>query len=253
MPGASRLTRHGSPPWTSCRGLAAASTLGVISLVVPAVLSGPTFRRLADGELRRRGTRSAIDAQSSVHVVFAAQYGSSSKGIVADVGTHSGTEKFAYGGTHIQVRVTPSDAYVSGSASGLSTILGLTSSEAQKVGSRWVYWKSGTSRYSAVKADVTMPSVTGLLPRSQGYEAVDGHGKRALALRPQMDRGRHELDTTGREHPPAIGERADPADRGGLHCFGGLPPTTTLSDWGETIVVSAPPSASTISATKITG
>ncbi len=235
------------------RGLAAASTLGVISLVVPAVLSGSRVRRLADGELRHQGgpvgDRRPVQRPRGLcgPVRFVLQ------GIVADVGTHSGTEKFAYGGAHIQVRVTSSDAYVSGNASGLSTILGLTSSEAQKVGSRWVYWKSGTSQYSALKADVTMPSVTGLLPQAKGTKlsTVTVNGRSLYVLKwteaatsstPQVA-NTLQLSASGQTLPIEATSTAS----------GGYRATTTLSDWGETIVVPAPPSASTVSATKITG
>ncbi len=237
------------------RGLAAASTLGVISLVVPALLSTPASAASPTASSVIKASRTAIDAQSSVHVVFVARSGSSSKQerISADVGTHAGTETITDGGAHVVVRVTPSAAYVSGNSSGLSTILGLTSSEAQKVGSRWVYWKSGTSQYSTLKADVTMSSVTGLLPQANGTKltTVTANGRSLYVLKwteaatssaPQLA-NTLQLSASGQTLPIVAISTAS----------GGNRATTTLSGWGETVSVSAPPSGSTVSAAQITG
>jgi hypothetical protein len=229
-------------------------TIGVTSLLVPALLSGPASAATPTTSSVIKASKTAIDQQSSVHVVFVANSGSSpQEKIVADAGTKSGMEKITDGGGHVAIRVTPGDAYVSGNASGLSSILGLTAAEAQKVGSRWIYWKSGTSQYSTLKADVTMSSVSGLLPKAAGTKlstaTINGRSlyvlkwtEAATSSAPKLS-NTLQLAATGPTLPVVAISTASGGDRA----------STTLSQWGAPVAVTAPPSSSTVSASTITG
>jgi hypothetical protein len=229
-------------------------TVGAVSLVVPALLSGPASAASPTASSVISASKAAIGQQSSVHVVFAAKQGSSpQEKIVADAGKTSGKENITDGSGHVAIRVTPTDAYVSGNASGLSSILGLTASEAEKVGSRWIYWKSGTSQYSTLKADVTMSSVSGLLPKAKGtnLSTTTVGGRQLYVLKwteaatssaPKLS-NTLQLAATGPTLPVVAVSTASGGDRA----------STTLSGWGDPVVVTAPPSSSTVSAPKITG
>ena len=117
-----------------------------------------------------RTAKLAIARQASAHVVFVAHAGSPSKTetIVADVGRASGTETVTEGTAALAIRLSPSYAYVSGNSSGLTTIFGMSSADAKKVGKDWESWKAGTSQYANFKSDLTMSSVSALLPKAKG-------------------------------------------------------------------------------------
>jgi hypothetical protein len=118
----------------------------------------------------------AIAQQASAHVVFVAHADSPSKTetIVADVGRASGTETVTEGTADLAIRLSPSYAYISGNSSGLTTIFGMSSADAKKVG--------------------------GL----RGYRVVC----------PEMEHLRHELDTGGGEHTDGLERRGDSAGQG---------------------------------------
>jgi hypothetical protein len=117
-----------------------------------------------------RSAELAIAKQASVHVVFVAHAGSPSKTetIVADVGRASGTETATEGKAALVVKLSSTHAYVSGNSSGLTTIFGMSSADAKKVGKDWESWKAGTSQYANLKSDLTMSSVSALLPKAKG-------------------------------------------------------------------------------------
>lgn len=202
-----------------------------------------------------KATKTAIASQSGVQVVFVASSGSSSETekIAADVGTTSGSETVSIGKAELAVRVTPTKGYISGNSSGLTTIFGLSSAQAKKVGTDWVSWKAGTSQYRDLKSDVTISSVSSLLPKAKGTKlstkvaggvqlyvlkwttaATSSTPKLAITL---------TISATGKPLPVEAVSTAANSTKA----------TTTLSGWGAQTPVSAPPIASTIASSKLTG
>ena len=197
----------------------------------------------------------AIAKQGSVHVLFVAHSGSPLKieKITADVGTTSGTEAIVEGNAIVTIRLTTTDAYVSGDLSGLTTLFGMSSADAKKVGKDWESWKSGTGQYSNLKSDLTLSSVTALLPRVKGTElstvVTDGAQLYVLKWTIPATNSLPKLSntltvSTGLLTLPVV-ETATAS--------GGTKVTTTLSNWGERVSVNSPPVASTIASSKITG
>jgi hypothetical protein len=114
--------------------------------------------------------KSAIGKQTSVHLEVTSSSGSASaeEKLKADLGKTSGIETISEGTETVVIKVTPTDAYLSGDSSGLTKILGLTSAEAKKVGSDWLTLKAGTSQYKTLATSVTVSSVGSVLPPAKG-------------------------------------------------------------------------------------
>lgn len=197
----------------------------------------------------------AIAKQASVHVVFVAHAGSPSKTetIVADVGRASGTETATEGKAALVVKLSPTHAYVSGNSSGLTTIFGMSSADAKKVGKDWESWKAGTSQYANLKSDLTMSSVSALLPKAKGTRltTVVSKGSTFYVLK---------WTIAATSSTPALtntltvssGAMTLPVKEVAL-VSNGANATTTLSGWGERLVVGIPPIAATIPSSKLTG
>jgi hypothetical protein len=200
-------------------------------------------------------TKAAVAAQTSAHVMFTAHSGTTgtTEKIVADVGTTSGTEDISEGSAAVAIRVTPSFAYVSGNASGLTTLFGLSSTEARTVGHKWVSWKAGTGQYKNLRSDLTMSSVTALLPKAKGTavstKTAAGVGVYVLrwttAATSTVPRLSNTLTISSSAPVLPLTDTATAS--------GGTKVTTVLSKWGEGVVVPTPPATSTISSTKVKG
>jgi hypothetical protein len=119
--------------------------------------------------------------QKGVHLVITDQAASAASGkgganagptpaaaaqrIVADIGTVTGTETITDGTTNAAIRITSKAAYFTGDPTGLTAYLGLSQKSADKVASRWVAIKAGTTEYQALAAENTIASVPpSLLP-----------------------------------------------------------------------------------------
>jgi hypothetical protein len=199
--------------------------------------------------------KAAISKQTAVHVVSFARSGSTSttENIVADVGVTSGAETVSLGKSHLSVRVTATYAFVRGNSSGLVNLFGLSSAEAKKAGSEWVSFKTGTSQYSNVKADVTFRSVTALLPRAKGTklstEVVNGT---KLDVLKWTSPSSNSVPTLSNTLTVSTGLITLPVKVTSI-AANGTKETTTLSKWGELVLVSAPPAASSIASSEVAG
>jgi hypothetical protein len=199
--------------------------------------------------------KAAIDEQSGAHVVSVASSSSSSdtEKVVADVGASIGSEAISQGKADLAVKVTRTYSYISGNSSGLTSIFGLTSAEAKKVGADWISWKSGTAQYSDLKADVTISSVAQVVPKTKGTKLstdVTKHGKLYVlkwttAATSSIPKLSNTLTVMAEGTALPVEETSTAS--------GGSKVTTTFSMWGEDVLVSAPPATSTIAASKVTG
>jgi hypothetical protein len=225
-----------------------------MTLALWAALGGTAYGGTVTSGSVLTSTKAAIAQQTGVHVVFRANSGSSAttEKIVADVGVTTGEETVSEGQSHLAVRMTPGYGYVSGDSSGLTTIFGLTSAEAKKVGSDWVSWKAGTSQYANLKADVTFSAVTALLPKAKGTRLSTGiaNGANVYVLKWTVAAS-SSTPMLSNTLTVSAGGQSLPVEQIST-ASGGTKATTLLSGWGELVPASAPPAASTIASPKIT-
>ncbi|HEY1828950.1 MAG TPA: hypothetical protein VGG38_01775 [Acidimicrobiales bacterium] len=199
-----------------------------------------------------KATDAAITKAGSAHVDFVAHSSSASRTetILADVGTNSGKELVSSNKAVLSVEVTTTDAYVEGNALGLTTLFGLSSADAKKLGHKWEVWKSGTSKYRAIKADVTLPSITGLLPKAKGTnvstDVVDGTTYDVLNWTVAATKSTPKVTN---KFNVSTGAMTLPTTEVSTDSEGTA--TSTLSDWGEPISVTAPPPGSTMASSKL--
>jgi hypothetical protein len=197
----------------------------------------------------------AIGKQSSAHVVFVAHSDSPSQTekIIADVGRASGTETVTEGKATLLIRLSRTHAFVSGDSDGLTKIFGMSSADAKKLGEDWESWKPGTSQYANLKSDVTMASVSALLPKVKGtrLSTVLAGGstfsvlKWTIAATSSLPQVTNTLTVSSGAMTLPVKETAVISS--------GAKATTTLSDWGEQVVVTVPPATATVASSKITG
>jgi hypothetical protein len=106
--------------------------------------------------------------KASVHVVVNSKSGKTLSKVVVDIGTTSGTETITSGKKVVTITVTPTYAYLSGSATGLTVIMGLSAAQQKKVGDHAISMKVGTSPYASLKANLTTPVFASMLPTETG-------------------------------------------------------------------------------------
>jgi hypothetical protein len=186
--------------------------------------------------------------------VFVARAGSPAKTetIVADVGRDSGTETATEGKASLVIRLSSTHVYVSGNSSGLTTIFGMSSADAKKVGKDWESWKAGTSQYADLKSDLTMSSVRALFPKAKGTRltSVVFKGstfsvlKWTIAATSSVPGVTNTLTVSSGATTLPVTEVA--------RISNGAKATTTLSGWGEPLRIDIPPVAATIPSSEIT-
>ena len=227
---------------------------GFTTCVVFASLGATAWAGVVTTDSVIRSAKLAIGKQASAHVVFVAHSSSPVKTekIVADVGRVSGTESIVEGKAALAIRLSSTDAYVSGNSSGLTTLFGMSSTDAKKVGTEWESWRAGTSQYANLKSDLTMSSVVALLPKAKGTKlstVVDGtityHVlKWTIPATTSLPKVTNSLTIS-------TGAITLPVTETGI-VSGGTKVTTTLSQWGEQVVIGIPPLTDTIPSSKIT-
>jgi hypothetical protein len=197
--------------------------------------------------------KSAIQKHSAVHLEINVTSGSSSaEKVVQDAATSTGIETITEGTASATVKVMPSYAYMSGNSSGLTTILGLTSAQAKKVGKDWVSMKSGASQYSDLEKVVTLSSVSSVFPAAKGTKLSTSvvNGTKVFVL---------SWTTAATSSAPKISSILTISAVGAnlpikeTATASGEKEIITLSKWDEHVSVSAPSAASTITYAKVTG
>jgi hypothetical protein len=190
-------------------------------------------------------TKAAIKKQTGAHLVSSASSASTTHQVTSDLGVTSGQETSVDGSASVAIRVTPTYVYISGNSDGLTKVFGLSSSQATKVGTDWVSFKSGTSQYSELKSSLSVATLTDVLPKAKGTklttEVVGGATFYLLKWTSKASGSVPKLKSTltvaASENLPVSEESSDAA---------GTKVTTTFSGWGEAVTVTAPPAASTI-------
>jgi hypothetical protein len=144
------------------------------ALVMLTLAAVPSFA-LAAGATAKLTTKTLLKAtsnelakQTSVHIKVYAIATNSKSSVVADIGEKTGTEIFTKGAETFSIIVTPTYAYLSGSKTGLTEIMGLTAAEQKKVGTSAISMKVGSTPYATFKSNLTVGALTHLLPNAKG-------------------------------------------------------------------------------------
>jgi hypothetical protein len=248
--------RHSLPSiWRAPKVVGGAAAVGLTALVALALMAGPAAAAPVTATSVLKVARTAIGTQRSVHVDFAATSTKRkiTERITADVGSTGGSELVAEGKGTLAIKVTSTAGYVSGNATGLTTLYGLTAAQAKKIGTHWVTFKASTSQYATLRSDVTFSSVLALLPKPKGTKVKThtAHGATQYVL---------SWTTAASSSNPKLSNSLTVA-AGGTNLpveeietdGSGVKVTTALSKWGESVQVGAPAPASTIDSSQITG
>ncbi|MDE3044775.1 MAG: hypothetical protein KGJ10_08140 [Acidobacteriota bacterium] len=115
---------------------------------------------------------SAANAQlakeTSVHIEVQSINKSSTSSIKVDLGTSTGDEFLVSGKMKVSILVTPKAAFLSGNKLGLTTVMGLTSAQQKKIGSKWMEMFKGTVPYTNLEKNLTTAVLTQILPKASG-------------------------------------------------------------------------------------
>jgi co-chaperonin GroES (HSP10) len=119
----------------------------------------------------------SLAKESGVHIAVSTDDDKVLSTVVADIGTSSGYETYKKGDETFTISVTPTYAYLSGSKTGLTTLMGLTTAEAKKVGSKAIAIKKGSSQYTTFKTNLTSAAFSQLLPAVKGTTLLGARDK----------------------------------------------------------------------------
>src|SRR5450631_930496 len=145
--------------------------LAVTPISAQASVKNPTAKSVLKAALQ------AMSKVSGVHIYVTSKQGTTKSVVVVDIGTDYGQETITSGQNTVKIIVTPTDAYLSGSATGLTTIMGLTAAEQKKVGNLAVVMKAGTAPYTSFHTNLTTAVLKGILPVAKGTTFKVGGGK----------------------------------------------------------------------------
>jgi hypothetical protein len=217
--------------------------IGVAALGAPAGAAGVTAASVI------KQSKAAIAKQSSARVQFSAstKASSASERIVGDLDTTQGVETVSDGKAVLRVRVTSTDAYVSGTSTGLTSLFQMTAADAKKLGSRWEYWKAGTAQYKNLKADVVVHSLQTFIPAAKGTTVVTHGSGYVLNWTTAATSSAPELSNSLTISAAKLPVKEVSTDTAGVTA------TTTISKWGESVAVATPAASSTVSSSTISG
>lgn len=235
------LLRRSSLPLASL--ILLASTLVLSSpLMASASVKNPTAASIL------AAANASLAKEKGVHVKVVTLAGTVSSTLVANVGQDSGSEAYVSGKETFTITVTPTYAYLSGSATGLTKLMGLSSAEQKKIGNASMSMKKGTTEFTTFHSDMTSGALAQLLPPVKGTtllskrdKATGGYQltwtKKASTSAPKATT--LMIFSTGKTTLPL----EDTVTTSSSHS------TTTFSKWGEAVKIVAP--ASTISYAKV--
>jgi hypothetical protein len=115
-----------------------------------------------------KATKKALATVTGVHIYVTSTSGTQASVVVVDIGATFGEERIVSGKSTVSIIVTPTDAYLRGSATGLTTIMGLTAAEQKKIGNRSIVMKAGTSPYESFHTNLTTTVLASILPAAKG-------------------------------------------------------------------------------------
>jgi hypothetical protein len=227
--------------------LALGSTLllGVTPIAAQASVSNPTTKSVL------KATKNAMAKESGVHIYVTSKTGTDESIVVVDIGATYGEETIRSGKSMVKIIVTPTDAYLSGSATGLTTIMGLTAAEQKKVGALSIVMKAGSSPYTSFHSNLTTSVLAGILPAAKGTKyKVSGDSSKDYQLTWKTAASSTAASTKD-VLTISSGSKTLPIKEVITGTGGGG--TTTFSKWGENVTEQAPALANTVPYAKVVG
>lgn len=192
--------------------------------------------------------KTSLASEKGVHVKVVTVSGKVHSTLVADIGSVSGSETFISGKESFTITVTPTYAYLSGSATGLTKIMGLTTAEQKKIGTASMTMKKGSTGYTTFHSNMTSGAFSQLLPAVKGTTLLSKRDKstngyqliwttKATSSAPKTTT--LMIFSSGKTTLPLINTVTNSSSHS----------QTTYSKWGEAVKVLIP--SSTITYTKV--
>jgi hypothetical protein len=223
--------------------LGTALALSVTPIAAQASVNNPTTKSVL------KATKNAMAKEAGVHIYVTSTTGTAKSVVVVDIGATYGQETIQSGKNKVKILVTPSDAYLSGSATGLTTIMGLTSAEQKKVGTLSVVMKAGTTPYTSFKSNLTTTVLAGILPAAKGTKYKTSSDSSSDYQLTWSTAASSTAAATKSVLTISSGSKTLPIKEVITGSSGGG--TTTFSKWGEKVVEHAPAKANTIPYAKV--
>jgi hypothetical protein len=235
------LSRRSSLQITSALLLASALVLSATLMASASVKSPTTASILA-------AAKTSLAKENGVHVKVVTFAGKVDSTLVANIGRESGSESYISGNETFTITVTPTYAYLSGSATGLTKLMGLSSAEQKKIGKSSMTMKKGTAEFTTFHSDMTSGAFAQLLPPVKGTTLLSNRDKSTngyqLTWTVKASTSAPKTVTlmifsSGKKTLPL----SDTVTTSDSHS------TTTFSKWGEAVQIKVP--SSTISYSKV--
>ncbi len=224
----------------SVRGLTILALLGASGALVAPLGAGASVKDPTAAHVLT-ATTTALAKVQGVHIVVDSVSGSTKSSVTADIGTTTGQETYVSGSESFTIAVTPTYAYLSGSKTGLITLMGLTAAEQKLVGSAAISMKKGSSEYTEFADNLTTGAFTQLLPSVKETSLLPARDKATGGYQLQW------VTKATSSNPKATsvltisaGKKALPIKETVTTAKGSS--LTTFSKWGETVKVVAPSS-----------
>jgi hypothetical protein len=211
------------------------------SLVALSPLGASAVERHPSAPSIIKATKIALAREGGVRVKVSTTSGSTKSSVIANIGTTRGTETYLAGNESFTITVTPSDAYLNGSAKGLTTLMGLTAIEQKKVGHAAILMKKGSAPYKTFKSNLTVGAFSNLVPPLKGTKllAKRDHSTNGYQLR-WVSKATSTQPETTTTLVISSGASALPLKENVVTASGNS--RTVFSRWGEHVKVKVPKS-----------
>jgi hypothetical protein len=214
-------------------------------IAAQASVTNPTTKSVLKAAL------TALGKTSGVHIYVKSRTGTVATVVVVDIGATYGEETITSGKDSVKIIVTPTDAYLSGTKTGLIKIMQLTAAEQKKVGPLSIVMKVGSSPYTSFHSNLTTGVLAGILPVAKGtkYKVSSDSSKDYQLSWKTAASG--TTSATKSVMTISSGSKTLPIKEVITGATGGG--TTKFSKWGEHVVEQAPANADTITYAKVLG
>jgi hypothetical protein len=236
------LRRRHSIQFTSL-ALGAVLLVGAVPLAAGASVTSPTTKSVL------KAAQKAMLKESGVHVKVTSTNGTDTSNVVVDIGAKYGAETIQDGTKKVSIIVTPTAAYLSGTKTGLTDIMGLTAPEQKKVGTLSIIMKAGTTPYQSFAANLTTSVLPTILPAQKGTTFSVGTGSKKNYLLTWKTAATSSAGATKNVFTISSGKKTLPVKEVVTSKGGGG--TTTFSKWGEDVVETAPKASATVPYTTV--
>ena len=115
--------------------------------------------------------------ETSVHIEVVSVNKTTSSTIKVNLGVTKGAEYLQSNKMKVAIVVTPQAAYLSGNKLGLTTVMGLTSVQQSKIGTKWMKMLHGTSPYTNLAKNLTTAVFSRILPQVKGTKVSTSSDK----------------------------------------------------------------------------